>query len=78
MRKMMKDQNEPIGKLTRIDDFLPPPDKLTLPKTDNVKVTINLRKPIVMFFKQQSQKYHTKYQIMIRDLLDKYVAHYLP
>ena len=65
----------PIGKLTKIKDFLPSPAELvTFEKT--VKVTIALNKKSVDFFKHQAGQYHTKYQKMIRELLDKYAMQY--
>lgn len=73
MRKI-KDLNMPIGKMIKINDFLPPPDKLAVPD-ENVKVTISLSKTSVEFFKQKAKKYHTKYQKMIRNLIDGYAMH---
>lgn len=32
MKKKQTDPDMPIGKITRIKDFLPPPEKLTMPK----------------------------------------------
>lgn len=75
MRKKTNDLNMPIGKLTRVRDFLPAPAELvTSEKT--VKVTIALKKKSVDFFKHQAEQYHTKYQKMIRELLDKYAMQY--
>lgn len=75
MTKKMTSQDMPIGKLTRVKDFLPPPSALVLPE-ENVKVTISLKKTSVEFFKQEAGKYHTKYQKMIRELLDRYATQY--
>ncbi|MDD5560653.1 MAG: CopG family transcriptional regulator [Candidatus Omnitrophica bacterium] len=75
MRKKTKDLNMPIGKLRRVKDFLPTPEELvTVEKT--VKVTIVLKKKSVEFFKHKAEQYHTKYQKMIRELLDKYAMQY--
>jgi predicted DNA binding CopG/RHH family protein len=75
MKKKTEDLNMPIGKLTKIKDFLPSPAELvTFEKT--VKVTIALNKKSVDFFKHQAGQYHTKYQKMIRELLDKYAMQY--
>jgi len=71
MKKKIKDPNEPIGKLTEIDDVLPPPEKLVIPQ-DTVKVTIALSKSSIAFFKQQAKRHHIKYQRMIRQLVDMY------
>jgi len=74
MKKMTK-QNMPIGRLTRIKDVLPPPEELLMPQ-DTVKVTLSLSKSSIDFFKQQAQRCHTKYQRMIRQLVDMYAARY--
>lgn len=65
----------PIGKLTRVRDFLPPPAELAMPE-ETVKVTISLNRSSIEFFKKQAERYHTKYQKMIRELLDQYVSRY--
>ena len=73
---MIKDNgytDEPLGEIKVIDDFLPSPDKLVF-KEENVKVTLSLSKKSVTFFKQQAKKQHTKYQKMIRRLLDIYAS----
>ncbi len=75
MKRKMRDPNMPIGRMTRVADFLPPPNELVLPD-DTVKVTIGLRRSSVEFFKRKAQKHHTKYQKMIREVLDRYVSHY--
>ena len=76
MKKKMRDRNMPAGKLTRVPDFLPAPHELATPE-ETMKVTIALSRSSVDFFKHQAQKYHTKYQKMIRQLLDRYVSQYL-
>ncbi|MBU4312399.1 MAG: BrnA antitoxin family protein [Candidatus Omnitrophica bacterium] len=75
MRKDKIDPDMPIGKLTRVKDFLPPPEKLVFPKA-TVKITISLSRASVEFFKHQAKEQHVKYQQMIRELLDRYVTHY--
>ncbi|OGX31680.1 MAG: CopG family transcriptional regulator [Omnitrophica WOR_2 bacterium RIFCSPLOWO2_12_FULL_46_30] len=75
MRRKTVYQNEPIGKLTRIKDFLPPPEKLVIPQ-DTVKITISLSKASVDFFKRQAGLHQSKYQRMIRQLVDRYVMQY--
>ena len=69
------DPNMPIGGMRRIRDFLPPPDKLAMPK-DDVKITLALSRRSIEFFKQQARRNHTKYQRMIRELVDRYTAHF--
>ena len=73
MNKQIPYSNEPLGKLEVIEDFLPSPKSLAL-KEENVKVTIVLSKESVEFFKAEADKHHIKYQRMIRQLLDIYVA----
>jgi hypothetical protein len=75
MKKKMIDPNRPIGKMTRLDDFLPPPEKLVMPE-ETIKVTLSLKKSSVDFFKRQAGQYHTKYQKMIRELVDRYTTQY--
>jgi predicted DNA binding CopG/RHH family protein len=75
MRKKMIDENKPMGKLTRIADFLPPPEELVTPE-DTVKVTISLSKSSIEFFKQKAKQHHIKYQRMIRQLVDRYAVLY--
>lgn len=65
------DVNKPIGKMTRINDFLPTPEELAIPEK-KVKVTISLSEESIDFFKRIAKQHHTKYQKMIRNLLDKY------
>jgi len=74
--KKMTDRNKPIGKMTRIKDYLPAPDELVIPNK-NVKVTISLSETSVAYFKQEAKKHNTKYQKMIRNLLDRYTTHQL-
>ncbi len=75
MKRKTEDSNMPVGKLVRVKDFLPSPEELvTGEKT--VKVTIALNKKSIEFFKHKAEQYHTKYQKMIRELLDKYVMQY--
>ncbi|HCC46699.1 MAG TPA: CopG family transcriptional regulator [Elusimicrobia bacterium] len=68
--------DKPVGKLTRVGDFLPPPGALAMPE-DTIKVTLSLSRSSVNFFKEQARRNHTKYQRMIRSLVDTYTAHYL-
>ncbi len=62
--------------MTKINDFLPPPEKLAV-QDENIKITISLSKTSVEFFKQKAKKYHTKYQKMIRNLIDRYASHHV-
>ena len=58
-----------------IKDFLPDPKDLVF-KEDNVKVTLSLTKKSINFFKKQSEKFNTRYQTMIRSLLDQYAENF--
>ena len=74
----MKKKNKsdmPVGKLTRVDDFLPPPEQLVMPE-ETVKVTLSLTKSSLDFFKHKAQKQGAKYQRMIREVVDRYTKIY--
>lgn len=73
--KAKSDRNMPIGKLTRIEDNLPSPEELARP-LQGVKITIILNRSSVDFFKREANKHHTKYQRMMREVLDRYVSRY--
>ena len=75
MVRNRRDPNRPVGRMSRVNDFLPPPSGLVIPE-ENVKVTISLSKSSVEFFKGQAKKHHAKYQKMIRELVDTYAAEY--
>jgi len=75
MNKKMDYGDEPIGVVTRMDDFLSPPSQL-IPKEATVKVTLTLSKASVEFFKHEAQKNNVSYQRMIRTLVDKYAQRY--
>ncbi len=75
MKGKIKYTDEPIGKVTVTDDFLPSPEELAL-KEETVKVTISVSRTSVEFFKKEAKKHNTQYQKMIRRLLDEYSAHH--
>jgi len=75
MKKKIKYSDEKIGKVKVVKDFLPKPEELVL-KEDTVKVTLNLSKESVKFFKQLAKEHGSQYQKVIRNLLDSYTAHY--
>jgi len=58
-----------------IPDFLPPPNEL-VPKEPKVKVTIALSGRSVDFFKRQAAENNTGYQVMINEVLNRYVEKY--
>ena len=71
MNAKIKYTDEPLGKIEVVADTLPSPAELAF-KEDTVKVTIALSKSSVEFFKKEAEKHDTKYQQMIRRLLDEY------
>ena len=71
MRKNKFDLGMPGGKLIRVKDFLPSPEEL-MASERTVKVTLRLSEESIKFFKEYAQKYHTKYQKVIRRLVDMY------
>jgi predicted DNA binding CopG/RHH family protein len=75
MKRTNSNSGMPSGRLHRIKDFLPPPSELAMPE-ETKKVTISLKKSSINFFKHQAALYHTKYQKMIRQLLDTYAMQY--
>ena len=75
MKKKTKYSNEKLGEVEVVKDFLPSPEDLTF-KEDTVKVTLNLSRSSIEFFKQLAQKNGSQYQKVIRKLLDSYTSHY--
>ena len=60
MSNRIENDSQPIGKVTRIDDFLPLPSQL-VPKKDTVCVTLSLDRRSVDFFKGDTVKQHIPY-----------------
>ena len=56
-------------------DFLPPPEEL-IRKEPKVKITITLNSGSIDFFKKHARKNNVKYQVMINEVLDRYVQKY--
>ena len=75
MSKRTAETGFPIGKLTRIKDILPPPEKLVVPE-DTIKVTLLLSRASIRFFKQKAAQHRTKYQRMLRELVDRYAEQF--
>ena len=59
------------GRMRLIKDDLPPPDELVL-HPPSIKITINLDKKTLGFFKHEADRLGGSYQRMIRNLLDHY------
>lgn len=72
MKKKTTLTDKPIGKLTRVKDFLPPPSELA-PREETTKVTLALSNESLEFFKREAKKNKVPYQRMIRHLVDEYV-----
>jgi len=75
MKKKIKYSDEKIGEIEVIKDFLPRPEELVF-KENTVKVTLNLSKSSIEFFKGIARKHGSQYQKVIRNLLDNYTSHY--
>ena len=75
MNRRAHDSDFPIDKLTKVKDVLPAPEELVVPE-QTVKVTLLLSKASVQFFKDRAARHRTKYQRMIRELVDRYTREY--
>ena len=75
MSERIRYTDEPLGDPKVVPDFLPNPEDLVF-RDEGVKVTLALSRRSVEFFKAQAQKHHTRYQRMIRRLLDAYAEHH--
>jgi predicted DNA binding CopG/RHH family protein len=69
------DKDMPIGKLSQITDFLPPPSEL-LPKEETRKITLSVDVDTLKFFKSVAKESGTKYQRMMREVLNGYATKY--
>jgi hypothetical protein len=74
MKKEIIDDDMPVGELTLIPDFLPPPHMLVFPKQKTIKITLELTTESIEYFKKQARKHKTKYQTMIRRVVDLYAS----
>jgi predicted DNA binding CopG/RHH family protein len=75
MKKKIRYKDEPL-EMKRIRDFLPSPDELAL-KEPTVKVTLSLSRRTVDFFKSSARRHGSRYQKMIRRLLDVYASRFI-
>lgn len=76
MKKKINYTDEPMDNVKVVRDFLPPPEELAF-REETVKVTLQLSRSSVDYFKQEAQIHHTPYQRMIRRLLDEYTAQHV-
>jgi hypothetical protein len=74
MRKKIKYTDEPLLLGERVPDFLPPPSKL-VKRESTAKITLELTRSSLEFFKRQAKKEHVPYQRMIRGLIDAYAKY---
>ncbi len=75
MKRKIKYSDGNIGDIKVVKDFLPQPEELVF-KEDTIKVTLNLSRSSVEFFKKLAQKHGGQYQKVIRKLLDNYTSIY--
>ena len=75
MKKQIKYSDDKIGRVEIVKDFLPKPEDLIF-REGTIKITLNLSKSSVDFFKGIAQKHGSQYQRVIRSLLDRYASHY--
>lgn len=64
-----------MGKLRRVDDFLPPPEEL-FPRSEMKKITLEVDEATVNFFRQKGKQQRTPYQRMMREVLKSYAKKY--
>lgn len=74
-KRKWADDDRPVGKLTIVPDFLPPPHEL-LPPGSKMKITIELDEEAVQFFKDQAKRHGGKYQRLMREVLRRYAQHH--
>ena len=81
MSKKTKYKNAPIDiaesiiSAEIIDDFLPPPEQLVF-NEETKRVTLNLSKSSVLFFKRKATKLGISYQRMMKRIIDIYARKY--
>jgi hypothetical protein len=72
MNSTIPDPAEPIGNVTIVDDFLPPPEQL-VSKKNTVRLTLDFTKESIEFLQREAQSQNASYEVMIRKLVDVYV-----
>jgi hypothetical protein len=81
MKKKTRYETNPFGKvklgkrvaLPGLPVALPSPAQLAEAETTS-KITLSVSTRSLQFFKEQAEKYHVPYQVMIRRLLDEYAS----
>jgi len=77
MKKKITYTDEKLKLGERVVDFLPPPSELALRK-DTIKVTLELTRESVEFFKKEARRNKVPYQRMLRSLVDEYAKSQQP
>jgi predicted DNA binding CopG/RHH family protein len=75
MKRKIRYTNEPL-EMEKVGDFLPSPGQLAL-REPTVKVTLSLSRGTVDFFKSRARRHGSRYQKMIRRLLDVYASRFV-
>jgi hypothetical protein len=71
MNNTIPDPAEPIGKVTIVEDFLPPVNQL-IPRQKTVTITMEFTQESIEFFKREAKRRNSSYQEMISNLVDAY------
>ena len=71
MKKKINYTDHPIYAKV-VKDFLPKPEDLVAKEDETVKITMQVKKSSVEFFKKEAKRLGGSYQAMIRNLLDQY------
>ena len=80
MSKKIKYTRGPIDEiddkdLVKVDkSFLPPPEVIAQ-MMQRIKITISLSADSIQYFRDEAEKHGMQYQVLIRKVLDEYVAH---
>ena len=74
-KKAPADIAESILQENVVNDMLPPPDQLVF-KEENERITINLTRSSMKFFRAKAQEMNIPYQRMIKQILDLYSKKY--
>ena len=74
-KKAPADIAESILQENVVNDMLPPPDQLVF-KEENERITINLTRSSIKFFRAKAQEMNIPYQRMIKQILDLYSKKY--
>ena len=68
-------QNIPLGRIDRAVKNMPNPIGL-LPQEKKILISVYLNESTVRFFKKEANRHHSKYQRMMRAVLERYKEAY--